>query len=140
MRDKSSPGGLLAAVLLLGAALRTVQYLARTSFWFDELALVLNVDRRSMAELLGRPLDDQQLAPLGFLAAIKGASVVLGVNELGLRLVPWLCALAGLVLAWRVARRVLGGPATLGLLLLFAVSPALTWYGSDVKPYAGDVS
>src|SRR5262245_54439483 len=138
-RQKALSAGLMA-VLLLGAGLRTVQYLARTSFWFDELAVVLNVDQRSAADLLGRPLDDQQLAPLGFLAALEAASGVLGVGELGLRLVPWLCALAGLVLAWRVARRLLNGWATVGLLLLFAVSPALTWYGSDVKPYSGDVA
>jgi hypothetical protein len=38
----------LASLLLLACALRTVQYLARTSLWFDELALVLNVERRSV--------------------------------------------------------------------------------------------
>jgi len=54
-----------------------------------------------------------------------GVLGVLGVNELGLRLVPWLSGLVALVLFWRVATRFLVGIPLLAALLLFAVSPRL---------------
>lgn len=130
----------VAAILLLGAALRTVQYLSRNSMWFDELAVALNVERRSLSVMLTQPLEFLQIAPVGFLGAVKIASGPLGVTELGLRLVPWLSGLAALVLFWRVSIRFLAGLPLLAALLLFAVSPAQVWYGNNVKPYAGDVA
>ncbi|HEY6946009.1 MAG TPA: glycosyltransferase family 39 protein [Candidatus Acidoferrum sp.] len=93
-----------------------------------------------MTELVSRPLGEQQVAPAGFLAAVKASSAVLGLNELGLRFIPWISALAGVFLFWRVARRVLNGPALLAGLLIFAVSPALIWYGGNVKPYSSDIA
>lgn len=71
----------LGTALLLGCTLRTVQYLARTSFWFDELALVLNVEQASLADLVSRPLARFQVAPATFMAALRTASLLGGVNE-----------------------------------------------------------
>jgi Dolichyl-phosphate-mannose-protein mannosyltransferase len=130
----------LGTALLLGCTLRSVQYLARTSFWFDELALVLNVEQASLADLVSRPLARFQVAPAAFMAALRTASLLGGVNEPSLRLLPWACAVAAVIFFWRVAARVLGGWPLMGALLLFAASPALTWYGGNVKPYAGDVA
>jgi hypothetical protein len=130
----------ITAVLLLAGTLRTMQYLGRGSFQFDELSLVFNIQSRSMADLLARPLGFKQIAPAGFLAAVKAASTVLGVNELGLRLVPWLCALAAVVLFWRVSRYVLSGWALLGALVIFAASPALIFFAGNLKQYSGDVA
>lgn len=48
--------------------------------------------------------------------------------------------MAAVIFFWRVAARVLGGWPLMGALLLFAASPALTWHGGNVKPYAGDVA
>jgi dolichyl-phosphate-mannose-protein mannosyltransferase len=130
----------VAAILFLTCGLRTVQYVARSSFWLDELSMVSNFEKRSLTELVSRPLGEQQVAPAGFLAAVKVSSAVLGLNELGLRFIPWISALAGVFLFWRVARRVLNGPALLAGLLIFAVSPALIWYGGNVKPYSSDIA
>lgn len=130
----------LAALLLLGAALRSLQYLGRTSLWRDELPIALDVEQRSLLALVSRPLDSFQMAPAAFLAAVKLGRELLGVGEVGLRLAAWLSALAALVLFWRVAVRVLAGGPLLAAVALFALSPTLIWYSAAVKPYSGDVA
>jgi hypothetical protein len=130
----------VGVILLVGVMLRTMQYLGRNSFWFDELAIALNIEQRSLAVLVSQPLDLRQVAPVGFMAAVKIGSQLLGVTELGLRVVPWLSGIAGLFLFWRVSIRILAGAPLLAALVLFSVSPSLVWYGNNVKPYAGDVT
>jgi dolichyl-phosphate-mannose-protein mannosyltransferase len=128
------------ALIVLGCTLRTVQYLGQVSLWHDELALVLNVEQKGIRELLTEPLAHRQVAPVGFLAAVAVCSRLLGIDELGVRLVPWLFALASVLVFWRVAERFASGAALVAGMTLFAVSPALIIYGASVKPYAADVA
>jgi hypothetical protein len=93
--------------------------------WFDELAVALNVQQRSLSLLLSQPLEFFQIAPAGFLGAVKMTSGLLGVNALGLRLVPWLSGLASLLLFWRVAVRVLRAPLLAALLLFASALPGV---------------
>jgi hypothetical protein len=130
----------IAAILVLGCALRTIQYLGRGSFWFDELSLTLTIQQRSLADLVSQPLDYRQVAPAGFVAAVKAGSALFGINELALRLFPWVAGCAAVFLFWRVSLRVLSGSALLAALILFAVSPSLIWYSGNLKPYSGDVA
>src|SRR5260370_16546013 len=62
------------AILFLACSLRSVQYFARTSFWFDELDMVANFEHRSFSELVSRPLGEMQLAPAEFLAPGEGCT------------------------------------------------------------------
>src|SRR5687767_14302770 len=93
----------LTLFLVVGAALRTVEYTAFASLWVDELFIVLNVTKREWIELLTEPLRYHQVAPIGFLIATKLGAEILGPGEAGLRLFPYLASLAGLVLFWRVS-------------------------------------
>lgn len=126
-------------VLALGMALRAVQYFGHVDMWYDELAIARNIEDRGVLELL-RPLEHFQVAPFGFLAMVDATTAVLGVTVAGLRLGPWLFGLASLFLFWRVAERFAEGSSLLAVLTLFAVSPALIWFGQSVKPYIGDVA
>lgn len=65
-------GALFAVITLvvLGCALRTAQYLGGVFLWHDELAIALNVEQKGLRELLTQPLGYQQVAPVGFLAAV----------------------------------------------------------------------
>jgi hypothetical protein len=130
----------VVALVVLGCTLRTAQYLGRVSLWHDELAIALNLEQRGLRELLTQPLAYKQVAPVGFLAAVEICSLAFGVNELGLRLVPWLFGLAALPLFWRVAKRFVSGAALLAGMTLFVVSPALTWYGGSPKQYGADLT
>ena len=133
-------GAAIAALLVLGGVLRTIQYAGQVSLWHDELAIARNINDRGIGDLMTRPLDHRQVAPAGFLVAVKAATGIIGVNELGLRFVPWLAGLLSLPLFWRVAARFGGGAPLLAGVAMFAASPAMIWYGASVKQYGTDVT
>ncbi|HYO47404.1 MAG TPA: hypothetical protein VEY33_12035, partial [Gemmatimonadota bacterium] len=68
----------IVAILAFGVALRTIQYASLGSMWLDELAIAINVSERSLAELVLRSLDLNQVAPPGFLALEKLGGLLLG--------------------------------------------------------------
>ena len=143
----SSPGrrawlsiAAIGAVLALGVVLRTVQFTAGASLWFDELALALNIQERGFLELATEPLDRLQVAPVGFLLSIKAVTYAVGSGELALRIVPFLCALAAVFLFWRISTRFVAGPGLLYGLLFFCVSPSLVALAGMTKPYSCDVA
>src|SRR5262249_12660462 len=53
---------------------------------------------------------------------------------------PWLSGLLALLLFWRVTGRFASGLPLLAGVAIFAVSPALIWYGVSVKQYGMDVT
>ncbi len=126
--------------LALGIGLRTVQYVAGVDLWHDEIALIRNIEDRSLMELLGERLDHLQMAPPGFLVLLKMGTEIGGLSTRSVRFIPWLLGLAALPLLWRVAARFVSGWALVSVIAIAAVSPALVWYGVSVKPYGSDVT
>jgi len=112
--------------------------------WDDESKVALNLVGRGWSELTA-PLEPLQMVPLGFLAGEVLLYESLGPDELSLRLLPFLAALASLVCFWKLSRTVMeefvSHDALLGLLPLgiFAVSYYLIRYGGELKPYSLDV-
>jgi hypothetical protein len=51
---------------------------ANTSLCFDELSLARNISGRSLIELVRQPLAYQQVAPVGFVALTKAATLAPG--------------------------------------------------------------
>ncbi|HEX6037319.1 hypothetical protein [Longimicrobium sp.] len=130
---------LLLVALLVGAALRLLQYGVNRALWLDEALVSLNVLSRDAGTLLTRPLDYGQTAPAGFLLLQKAVTGLLGTGEYALRAVPLVMALAALLWFPRVARRYVTHPALPLAVALFALSPFLVYYASEAKQYAGDV-
>jgi uncharacterized membrane protein YuzA (DUF378 family) len=130
---------ILAAIIVLGIALRAWQYLADLSMWFDELSIARNITERSFAQLLGQPLAFAQSAPLGFIAVIEIASHVFGSSDMALRLFPFVCGIASLFVFRRVAEHTLEGAAVPIAVGLFAISAPLIRYSAELKQYGGDV-
>ena len=126
------------AVIALGAALRTWQFIGRGTLWLDEVAIARNVLARSGRELLD-PLDYAQLAPRGFLVALKAATLLFGENEHALRLYAFVLSLATLPLFYRLAVRLLPERASLIALGMMAVLGRPIYYGSEAKQYGGDL-
>jgi dolichyl-phosphate-mannose-protein mannosyltransferase len=124
-------------LLAVGVALRLALYLSRSSLSIDETSLALDIGTHSFAELL-HPLPSLQTAPPLFLETTKLATVLFGMSEWSLRLVPLVCGLALPVVTWRVARRLLPEPAAIATLGLGAVAPTLVQYSVTAKPYIGD--
>lgn len=130
----------ILGILALGVALRTYQYATLDSLWNDELSIAINVTQKGWLQLLSAPLEHRQVAPVGFLAAQKAGVSLLGNDEAGLRLFPYLASLASLVLFWRVSVRYLGRLGQIAALSFFASSPALLWYARNAKQYSSDVA
>lgn len=79
---------LLVAALTVGIALRAPLYLANPSLLLDEARVALNVASRSFAGL-AQPLDYDQTAPVLFLWMAKAATLLGGVNEYSMRVLPF---------------------------------------------------
>lgn len=127
------------ALLALGAVPRIVQFAHGRGFWLDEASLLGNLRERGPLGLLSG-LGQAQLAPVGFLWAERAMYLAFGPSVFGMRVVPLVGGLAALALFDRLARRRLG-PASANLAVgLFALSPDLIYYSSELKPYSTDVA
>jgi len=131
------PDAVASGVMLVGVILRLREWSSGRSLWRDEAMLALNVINRDFAGLAG-PLDYNQMAPPGFLWAVKGLVLLVGPTELPLRAFALLAGIAALGAIWWLARMVFGPwPAALAACTA-ALSPALVYYSGELKPYSGD--
>jgi hypothetical protein len=130
---------IVAALVVLGAAIRMVPLGQNGNLWIDEAMLALNVVHRTPQELL-QPLDWNQGAPVGFLLLSQAAVASFGGHEWALRLVPLVGAIGGLVgFAW-FAPRCLPAPAAVLAMALYSVSPNLVSYAAEFKQYSTDAA
>jgi hypothetical protein len=146
MRDRraaavaSPPAWVFAAAVAAGIAVRLWQYLGNPSLWIDELALVDDVLHIPLRDLVARPLPLDQIAPPGFLAALKSSSVWLGTDERALRVFPFACAVVSVPLFAALARRLVRPWTALLAAAVFSLLPLLVSWSASVKQYSTDVA
>lgn len=128
----------LAAVLLLGAALRTAQLAYGRPLWLDEAMLAVSIVTRPLGALLTRHLEYGQAAPSGFLALSRLCVAVFGTGEAALRLPAYLAGLVSLAAFFPVARRALRPVGALLAAFFFAIAPLAVYYSAEAKPYGFD--
>lgn len=139
-----SSGGLRVVPLLTlaalgsGVLLRLLQYAVNRSLWLDEALLASSILSRGFADL-AEPLRYGQTAPYGFLLLVRAAVELLGESEYALRIVPLAGGLAALLVFAVLARRSLQDVDFVVAVGLFALSPFLIYYSSEVKQYSLDV-
>ena len=143
-KEEPSPGFLFLrrlswVAVAVGCLLRIAQYVLNRSLWMDESYLSLNILHRSFAGLW-RALDYHQGAPIGFLLLEKSAVRLWGGSEYALRLFPLLAGIASVFLFYQLANKVLVARAVPVAVGLFAISPSLVYYSSEVKQYSGDTA
>ena len=129
----------LLSIAVVGVTLRAVQALANTSLWLDEIALVKGILDSDLWSLLTRPLPFDQVAPKGFLLAQKLAVMAFGPSDYVLRLFPFLCSAAAVLVFTRLARHALPATGALCATLLFATGAPFITFAGLVKQYATDV-
>ena len=130
----------LNALVLLGVGLRLWEYFFNRSLYLDEILLTRSIVGMPLRELLTKPLLMDQVAPRGFLLIERLVVIVFGPSELALRLFPFLCGVASVILFRRLAERVLTGAGPALALFLFAIGVPLIRYGGDVKQYSVDIA
>lgn len=122
----------------LGVLLRFRFYLADRAIWFDEALAALDAIEGGLERIL--PPHAVKIAPPGFLLVEKGLAATLGYAEWALRLYPFLGGLIALALFYVICRKALRPVEQPFVMLLFALSPELIFYGAELKPYATDVA
>ncbi|MGZ0654665.1 hypothetical protein ACWPKS_03570 [Coraliomargarita sp. W4R72] len=101
--------------------------------------LALNVAAFSYIDLIFRPLEFNQVAPVGFLLLSKFCVQVGGLNELSLRLVPLLHGIGLVYLSYHFANRLFKKNwFTLLAVAMFALCPSLIYYSNEHKQYILD--
>jgi hypothetical protein len=138
-RPRSRVGWILLGIVVVGLSLRTVQYLARTSLWQDEIALVQGILDFNHTELLTRPLPYDQVAPKGFLAAQKAAVLAFGPTDAVLRFIPFVTSGIALIVFASFVNRALTPVAACVATLLVATAAPLIAFAGTVKQYSTDV-
>lgn len=127
-------------LVLLGVSLRLREFFAYRSLWLDEVALLLQIKRRSYERLLLDGPGGNQGAPAAYLMLSKMALHYFSSLEVGARIVSLLCGIGAMFLTvWLVAvsfRDTL--TRSLGLLLI-ATSPWLVYYSAEGKQYMQEV-
>jgi hypothetical protein len=124
--------------VILGAVIRLVGYLLRFPLWIDECMLAENFLDRGFLDLL-LPLDDHQVAPVGFLWIELASVRLFGFSEWSLRLFPLLCGIGSLVVFRRLASRLLAGIPLVLAVGCLAVAKAPIGLSANAKPYATDL-
>ena len=124
-------------LLAFGAILRIGFFLPDRAFWLDEALLASNLAERSPAELL-EVLDGEQAAPPGFLYAADVSASTFGGGERSHRFPALLASLWAFSVFLTFVLRVLPERSAALAAILFACSPALIQFASELKPYALD--
>ena len=127
----------LVVVLVAGTVVRLAHYLLGRSLWVDEARIALNIASRSWTELV-QPLTYDQSAPLLFLTAAKGLTVVFGVHEWALRALPVAAGIGVVWLTYPVVRRFVCAPAAVTAAAVAAFSPSMIFFSNEAKPYSSD--
>jgi len=126
------------AIVAAGLVWRLARYLASWPLWGDEAYIAVSLITRDFAGLT-RPLEYYQIAPPGFLWTELGVIRLLGASEQALRLVPFVCGIASLLLFWKLAAKTLDRRSTLMAVAFFSVSFYPIRHSNEVKPYAIDL-
>jgi uncharacterized membrane protein len=126
-------------LVFAGFVLRLRQYFSGRSLWLDEAMLANNILSRTFTGLF-QPLSDNQGAPVGFLLLQKTITLILGNSEYALRLLPFVAGILSLAAMFALMRKITSPFVGTLALALFAFSPALVYYASEVKQYSSDVA
>ncbi|MCP4747090.1 MAG: hypothetical protein GY874_13270 [Desulfobacteraceae bacterium] len=125
--------------LLAGLIARIRNYLAGISFYVDESALANNLVNLNLSQLFG-PLEQNQIAPIGFCVIEKLIILVFGNHEYAFRFLPFIAGSVAVIFAFVAVYRALGTvPAILCAAQLAVIKEPL-YYANNLKPYASDLA
>lgn len=122
-------------VLALGVLARIYCYIWHKDLWLDEAMLAFSMYGISFRELFFAPLPFTQAAPLGFLLVSKTLGAVFGYSEWVLYLLPFVCGLGTLILAYKIGKRLFSPFGCFVFVLLAVGNMGLLHYTTEFKQY-----
>ncbi len=129
----------IIAIIGMGIILRASKYLPGWSMRGDELSLTLNLINRSALELITKPLDSEQVAPIGFLLLEKLLLTPFGGSDYLFRLPALLAGCISIALMYDLLVKTGGKYGAVFGLSAFAFGNYLIYYSSELKQYETDV-
>jgi hypothetical protein len=127
------------SVVLAGLLLRIMHYLGDRSLCLDEAMLALNILDRSPFDLM-RPLDCNQGTPPLFLLLVDATTVLLGPDELVLRLVPLFASIVGIFPFFLIAINFTHKKYLPAQMFIFCFSYQVVYFSQEAKQYSVDIS
>ena len=128
----------LIGLVLINLGWRVVRYGLGFPIWGDEAITISSLMSRDFAGML-RPLDYLQTMPLGFMWAELAVGRAWGFSGYSLRLIPFVCGIASMLLFWRLAVAITDRRGALLAVAIMAASYYPVRHGCEVKPYAIDM-
>lgn len=129
---------LIFAIIAFGIFIRTHVFLQKASFFCDESAIILNLYEKNYLGLFFPLKYDQQAAPL-FLIISKFMLMKFGINEIMLRLVPYLSSIFSLLLFYLLSKKIFkNNLSTIFATFLFACNLPLIEVSQVLKQYSSD--
>lgn len=125
-------------LVLFGVAVLLRNYLLPITFFLDETFILFNIVEKDIADYAG-PLHHYQIAPMGFMLAVRAAIEVFGLDEWSARLVPLAAGVLSLPLFALLIRRMCAPLPGLLMLLGWLLSAEFMLQACRVKPYTLDV-
>ncbi|MEY4667435.1 MAG: hypothetical protein RL518_134 [Pseudomonadota bacterium] len=127
-------------LVLIASALRVREFLASRSLWLDEVALLLQIKRRSYEALLLNGVGGNQGAPAAYLLLSKLSLGQFSSLEFGARFAPLLAGIGTMVAsAWLVTISLRNTMTRILGLVLIGSSPWLIYYSAEGKHYMQEV-
>ncbi|WP_375438047.1 glycosyltransferase family 39 protein [uncultured Hymenobacter sp.] len=130
---------ILLTIVLIGVFLRLYHLIDNRSFWIDELYLNGNVIRMGFLELITKPMDYEQKAPLGYLWMTKLAVVLFGKGERVLRLFSLICGIGSVFFFIPVARFFLKPWVVLIAVGILAFGEPFIYHSTEAKQYSTEL-
>lgn len=127
------------ALIFMGIVISIINFINNRSLWLDEAMLALNIVNRSTLELF-KPLDMNQVAPIGFLLIEKLFCGFLGNDDWVLRIFPLISFFFSIPLFYILSCKIIAQKQfALYSTAIYALNPNLIRYSSEVKQYMSDV-
>lgn len=125
------------SLIIIGIAIRLYHYFFNRSLWLDEAMLSNNIISKNWIELL-YPLDNRQIAPIGFIFVQKSMISLFGANELALRLFPLLTGIASIIIFYLLLKKIAGEKFAAAGIAIFILGKYLIFHATEAKQYGMD--
>lgn len=128
-------------LFIVGVIMRLKHYLGNRSLWMDEAYLSSDIANMPLMQLatFQTMFPEQARQPAGFLIISKLSTLLFGISEYSLRLLPLSTSLLSLVLVYVLVKKILGRKEALWALGIFALAEPMIYYAAEVKPYSCDL-
>jgi|WetSurMetagenome_2_1015567.scaffolds.fasta_scaffold02935_9 hypothetical protein len=126
-------------IISAGICFRGYLYLLNRSIWLDEAFIANTIVNASFLELFKQPLEYGHIVPPLFLVLVKIPVVLFGNTDIILRLFPFICSIASLLLFYKVSNLYLSRQASLIALAFFSIAESPIYYAVEIKQYGTDL-